>query len=125
MEVQPNGISQWAFEDTVVTGRMTIDKPSAKLLAAVAAGEAHGDLKVRASQDERSRMSKAVESDADSLKAQAKAMEDGSWQRGNAEAQLVHAQRMLEQDDLSDETRAANEAIVASAEAFLNEDTDG
>lgn len=120
MEVQPNGISQWAFDDTVVDGRVTIDKPSAKLLAAVAAGEAAGDLKVRASQDERARMGKAIESDAESLKAQQAAMADGSWHVGAHEAFLVQAQHFLADETLDDEQRARLTAGSAVSEAYLD-----
>lgn len=120
MELQPNEISQWAHEDTVVTGRVTIDKPSAKLLKAVAAAEAAGVLKVKASKDERARMAGAVESDADSLKAQQKAMADGSWHRGNHEAFLVYARDVLSRDDLPDDRRASLEAGRNVSKAYLD-----
>lgn len=119
MELQPNEISQWAHEDTVVTGRVTIDKPSAKLLKAVAAAEAAGDLKVKASQDERARMGRAVESDAESLKAQEKAQADGSWQVGSHLAFVTQARQLLAQDDLPEGMRAHLEAQVPVSEAYL------
>jgi hypothetical protein len=84
-----------------------------------AAAEAAGVLKVKASSEERGKMEKAVESDADSLKAQEKAMQDGSWHLGNHEAFLTQADHFLAQADLTEQERATLEAGAQISEAYL------
>lgn len=125
MEIEPNGIAQWAFEDTVVDRRMTVEKPTAKLLKAVGHAVAAGDVLVTLSAEERDRLGK-VESDADSLKALRKAAESGDWQVGNHEAFLLFAASTiadvdydLENAEMTDDDRANAERIKAMLEAQI------
>lgn len=129
MEIEPNGIAQWAWSDgdreVVVDRRMTVDKPTAAFLKAVGHAEAIGEVKVKASKDERAKMA-APESDADSLKKLHAAALDGSWHVGNHEAFLVFARDTIADIDrdlsiegdeaLDDDGRASAEAVRATLE---------
>lgn len=113
-------VSQWGWDGGVYPGgRHTIDRPSRKLLAAVAAAEASGDLTVKASKDERAKLAKLVEADSDSLKAQEKAVADGSWHRGNHEAFIAQSRHLLADPGLPDDHRARLEAHVQVSEVYL------
>lgn len=96
MKVEPINLSRLTLGDTVYEGNFEIEKPTKAELRLLAGAEAAGDVRLHASKDERRQLDAHVESDADSLKAQAKAMRDGSWQRSNAETHLHQAQRMLD-----------------------------
>lgn len=126
MKIEVPG-AHWAHDDGVFTGgRHEIDKPSAKLLKAVAAAEAAGVIVVHASKDERAKMAAHVESQTDSEKAYASAQKDGSWQAGNLQAFVGDASFRLKNDSLEDSDRAFLEQGVRDAKALLaGEDVPG
>jgi hypothetical protein len=83
-----------------------IAKPTKKLLRAAAMQEKVGAVKVTASKEERGTMVAAVESQADSEKAYAKAQEDGRWQIANYRQAIADRRDRLAAADLADDASA-------------------
>src|SRR5262245_61392802 len=73
--------TQWSTDDeTLIGGEHEIAKPSKRQLAAIAAAEATGSVRVvEASDDERRKLDASVQSDEDAQKAYDKAQASGSW----------------------------------------------
>jgi hypothetical protein len=108
----------WGHDDGQLDGGVhEIEKPSGKLLKALAAAEAAGSVKITASRDERARM--GVETDAESLKRLEAAQKDGSWQAGNHLAYVADAKARLKDPDLPDGQRAGLEHGVRVSTAYL------
>ncbi len=97
-------------------GSHEIAAPSRKFLKLVAAAEAVGAVKAHASKEEREMISSALESDADSEKKLAKAVESGEWQKSNL-AQYIHdAKARLGTGNESEESQASLKVGLADAE---------
>lgn len=116
--------TQWAHDGGVLAGGVhEIEKPTAKLLAAAAAAEAVGSVKVTASADEREKMRGSVESDSESEKKLTQAMADSTWHEGNLGDFIAVKSALLKEhgDTLPDETRASLELGITQAKAILKE----
>jgi len=114
----------WAHDGGVLEGgKHEIDKPSAKFLGQVAAAAACSDPPVRvvkASQEERGKIDKAVQSQAEGEKAYAKAQKDGDWHEGNLRAHIAATEaRLKDAEDLHDDDKGRLLAALASSEDIL------
>ncbi len=100
MRVKVN-VSQWAWGDgdeshvlaggthSLPSDDVALSKDFVQAIAAAAAADP-GSIEILSSDDAAKKaMSAGVESEADSLKALAKAQEDGSWHESNLEAQVA------------------------------------
>ncbi len=93
-------VSQWAWGDgdeshvlaggthSLPSDDVALSKDFVQALAAAAAADP-GSIEILSSDDAAKKAMGGVESDADSLKALAKAQEDGSWYESNLEAQVA------------------------------------
>ena len=77
--------NQWAAENDVFAGgEHDVEKPSASILRLAAGAEAAGSIEILdASDQERSKLDRHVQSQEKAEAAYAKAQADGSWQYGN------------------------------------------
>jgi hypothetical protein len=123
----------WVHDDDVFVGGLhEIEKPSKKLLAAIAAAEDAGVLKIEASKDERKAMAKHVQSQEAGEAANAKVNQSDEWKSGNLQQFLVGAREQVRKHDdeedeylLADGMREWLVSGIVEAEDVLEKMQDG